>query len=240
MQAPTLVTVETPPPFDSSYATHLRLSKLELFERTEANTICQTGGAYVGDPIAVPDLSDRFSELEEPIIETFLVSEDGSCAPTGNNDQLIDSTAPLAHRMAAATLEALTGAGVRLSGPGYLTASVSPLSHVANEAHFDDDQFDPDSGVGAVAILADCNGPRIAVEPVSITPGRPGLPLDCADATIAAFGSGSAGIQQADPHRIIVFPQFGQLHAGPTPSSLEGQRPVRTLLVFRMTTVPDR
>ncbi len=228
----------TPPELTAAFASVFGLTKQHLVALTEDDRMHQTGCAYIGDAFDIPDLSDGFPGLTEPIIETFIVDAGGGCTPTGSDLSLIDAVAPLALDMATRTLQALGEFGVELAEPGYLTASVSPTDQVTALAHLDDDRFIPTDGVGAVAIAGDGNGPRLAIDPVAHGPLRPNLPVEIPEDVVAGFGDGRLRLQQAEPGRIVVFPQFGQLHSGPPAEVLDLAAPVRTLLVFRLGTRP--
>ena len=236
MRTATMTTTDAPVTLDQAYAANLRLTKQQLVDLTADDTLHQTGGAYVGGAMPMPDLSATFVGLEEPRIETYLVDDQGVCTPTGNDDLLINSTKDIASAMAVTTLAGLASADVSTVSPGYLTASVLPIDQVADSAHFDDDQFEPAAGVGVVATLADCAGTRLALDPVPLQARRPNMPVTVSDQTIADFDTGADRIQRSLPGHIFVFPQFGQFHAGPPQAALDGERTVRTLLVFRMGT----
>jgi hypothetical protein len=65
--------------------------------------------------------------------------------------------------------------------------------------------------------------------------------LEFDDEVLAEFGRGRLSSQRAKAERIVVFPQFGQLHAGPAidPAEVGTDRPpFRTLLVLRARTIP--
>ncbi len=214
------------------------MSKERFAALSAEDRMAQTGCAYIGGPFEIPDLSAEFASLTEPIIETFIVDVDQSCTATGADAALIEATAPLAEEMAARTMAALAAVGVDLVSPGYLTASVSPIDQVTSLAHFDDDQYVPNDGVGAVAIAGCGNGPRLAIDPVPHRPLRSNLPVEVSNEVIDGFGSDPAGVQQVAPNRIVVFPQFGQLHSGRVIHEPIGDETVRTLLVFRLGTRP--
>lgn len=224
----------SPDPLNAAFAATLALTKAELLAIGGEGVVHQTGGALIDGPVDIADLSGQFPDLSAPLIETFLIGADGSCSPTGTDQRLIDAVAATAASVAEQTLAALERFAVSLELPGYLTASVTPVEQVTSTPHADDDQFMPDDGVGIVAVVGDGLGPRIAIDPVPHLPTRPGLPLDFGPDAADRFDDGSIRSQQVAANRLVVLPQFGQLHAGPTATPNDHQRRVRTLFVFRL------
>ncbi len=210
------------------------MTKAELVAASPEGHIDQPGGGYLGDRLEIPTpTAERVGETPEHRIETFLVGDDG-LTPTGDDQQLIEYFSPLATTMATQVLAALDAAQVRHSGTGYLSASLSPSPDLVGLPHVDDDRFDPEAGVGIVAILGTIEGPRIATEPVPCT-AQPGLPIGLNDDTIGQLRTGTIAFQQAEPSRIVLLPQFGQLHAGPDLRELTPPE-LRASLVLRITT----
>ncbi len=228
-----------PGPFDEHFAATLRLSKQDLLTATgTGDTIAQTGAAYLPDPFPVPLMSELAIGVTEPIIETFVVDPDsGSCTPTGDDRVRIEAWLPIATTMVQQVTGALSANRVAIDGPAFLTASLTPVDQVTTVPHFDDDQYFDGHGVGVVAIAASHGGPRVACEPIPHRPARSSLPLEIDDRVIDRFSAGTVAFQQGAADRIVIFPQFGQLHAGPVvDQSTTG--PVRNLLVFRAATAP--
>ncbi len=216
-----------------------------------SNAIRQTGGAYLDGRFKLPPI-DWELPGSEPLIETFVVEPDGTCSGTGGDQRLIDAWLPSVEQLSRRVFEAMAEADVRLESPAYLTASLTSPDQVTNTPHFDDDQYGADDGVGFVAIAGSGRGPRMAIDPVRCEPVRTGLPLAVDSAVFDGFADGRSAAQQAEPDRIVVFPQFGQLHSGPSMTGYqpetdepETQEPetgeigsLRRLLVFRAQTVP--
>ncbi len=168
-------------------------------------------------------------------IETFEVRGDGSVEPTGDDDSLIELWQPAAELMAAAVQELMSDHGITPVGPGYLTTSALPLGHVSHDPHFDDDLYSPASGVGLVAIAATHAGTRLGIDPIEVPTLRPNLPIELSPELKGRFDSGQLPSVQSDPDRIVVFPQFGQLHSGPNLESIDSDE-IRTLMVLRFQT----
>lgn len=236
----------SPGEIDGQYAQLLKLSRGELItEADEPGTIPQTGGAYLPGEFPMSPL-ELASPITEAIIETFVVNSDGRCTATGSDDALNAQWMPGVTAMATSVIEQLAKYQVTIEWPAYLTASLTPLDQVTHLPHFDSDQYLPEAGVDIVAIVANHDGPRMATTPIAGNNPRPGLPIELAPAESERFQSGAMATQQAAANRIVVFPQFGQLHAGPIciPSSSGGLRTdaapdaIRNLFVFRATSRP--
>ncbi|MGH1490595.1 MAG: hypothetical protein ACRBK7_14590 [Acidimicrobiales bacterium] len=228
-------------------ARYLRLSKAELQTTVDvagrqATAIHQFGGAYLPDAFPIAPIAVDHA-ASEPIIETFVIDQDGSCTGTGSDQALIDAWLPAVQEMSRRVIDAMASLEVRLAGAAYLTASLTPLGEVTDTPHFDDDQYVEGDGIGLVAIAASHGGPRIATEPVPCGPVRSGLPLEVSPETFDRFADQSMAAAEAEADRIVVFPQFGQLHSGPsfTADTLAqwGSGQTRRLLVLRAQTVPD-
>ena len=97
----------------------------------------------------------------------------------------------------------------------------------------DDDQFVPDDSVSVVAIIGELAGPRIAVAPLEPSPLRPMGQVIFADSVLDEFATGAAAQVSASANELVVFPQFGQLHAGPDAAQVAHLSPTRQLLVLR-------
>lgn len=228
----------TPGPLTDAFARHLKMSKDELLAVTgTGSTIVQTGGAYLDPSFPVDDLPGEQETVHEPIIETFVVDPGGACSGTGADLGLIEAWLPLVEGMVGLVLAAMADHGVALDGPGYLTTSLTPVDQVTQLPHIDDDQYLDGDGVGLVAIAASHDGPRIACAPIPHRPARSMLPLEFEDGVFERFAAGTIAKQRAAADRIVVFPQFGQLHSGPViaPNTVD---PIRRLLVFRVRTQP--
>ncbi|MEE9417187.1 MAG: hypothetical protein V3V01_18050 [Acidimicrobiales bacterium] len=227
-----------PAPISSEYARYLRMSKAQLADCSHgADELLQTGAAYIGDEFVVPNI-EYSDENDGAAIETFVVDATGECTATGQNDRLIVELLPTAKRMAQLVLASLAEHGVVLDGDSFLTGSVTVEDQVTTTPHFDDELFVASDGVGIVAIAANLAGPRIACSALRVSPVRESLPVGLDQQTIDDFDSGLITTQQSAANRIVVFPQFGQLHCGPTiEHSMPGS--TRTMFVLRAGTRPS-
>ncbi len=226
-----------PPAATAHFARWFGLTKGELLASAgQPGLVAQTGGAYLPGRFTVAGPDHDRAETE-PHIETFLVERDGTCSPTGTDRRAIEAWSPAVEAMTTTVIECMTRLGVALDEPAYLTASSSTAAAVTGTAHVDDDQYRPEDGVGFVAIVASHLGPRIAVSPIAHRPAAASLPLQLDPDAVASFERGGLAHQQAAAERIVIFPQFGQLHAGPSPGTIPTGS-VRTLLVLRAGTRP--
>ena len=242
-----------PPPLTAAFARHLHLTKGELLDDAPAGLVPQTGAAQLDQPLPMP----RLDQLgigprrpgDEPAIETIVADLDGRCTPTGGDPDLAAAWLPTVEAMVGRVLDALgplglqDGGSARVVGPLYVTTSLTPIGAVTVDPHLDDDRFVPTDGVGIVAIVASHAGPRVATEPVAHRPTGPSLPLEIEPGELRRFTAGQLAVQQAAAERIVVFPQFGQLHAGPLldlrSEVVDRSGPVRHLAVLRATTAVD-
>lgn len=216
-------------------------AKADLFIDDEVSghrALRQTGGAYLDDGDGGPDFAWPTEIMaNEPLIETFVVDDAGACVATGSDAALIDGWNSAATTMARLIRNAAARRSLTLAGPGYLTATVTPSDQVATLAHFDDDHYLPADGVGFVAIVGSLGGPRVASAPVVKDEPAPGTPVELTEAEIERFDAGEFAVQSGAADRVVAFPQFGQLHAGPRIDV--GQADVmRYLMVFRSATAP--
>jgi hypothetical protein len=230
---------QNPGVFDASFAAALDLEKRAVVQASEVDqsaTVTQFGCAYLDATIALPDPpADR--SLADPLIDMFVCGSNGSCQPTGSDAALNALWQPAVEAMAETVYAALRRFEVPVAPVAYVTASFTSGAEVVGEAHLDDEQFLPDAGVGVVAILGSDIGPRVATEPVEVPHPRPGLPLEVAQATFDRFTAGDLPYHQVEAGRIVIFPQFGQLHAGPALASANPEI-TRRLLVLRAETIP--
>ncbi len=225
------------PELSSEFGTHLRRTRRQLLEMSAPGTILQPGGAHLPGTFPVPHIEQGLDgrSITEALIETFVVSPDAELSPTGQDAELIEAWLPTAASFARSVIEATLRADVAIEGDSYLTVSLTPCDQIIGDPHFDDDIYAPDSGVGLVAIAANVGGSRVACEPIVSNPPLPGIPLDVPDETFEAFTAGRLSLQQSAADRIVIFPQFAQLHAGPRLADA-GVAGVRSLLVFRAAT----
>ena len=213
-------------------------TKQALFDLAGDGHIFQSGGEVLDPNFAVPDVSASV-EVSPPSIETFVVSNSGqSVMPIGMNDELNEAWMPAVTAMAEAVVGWLDEHGISLAGDAYITTSITAASEVNGEAHFDDDQFAPQSGAGVFAIVADLAGPKALTAPLPYPPLTAPHPLTLDDELKAEFeNAGSLDPISFGANELVLMPQFGQLHSGPGPCGTPDQR--RHLMVFRGETVPS-
>ncbi len=229
---------DQPAEISGEYAEWFGVSKRQLLADAPKGLVHQVGGAYLPGEISLPDaahLADPLCASGETLIETFMISADGLAEPTGTDTDFIQLWQPVVTEVVARIRETCDVMGIAQADMSYLTASVTPASEVIGLPHFDDGQFIPDDGVGLVAIVGDIAGSRIAVEPIRHMPTQPGLPLEVSDDVIDEFFAGHIAQQHTEANRIVVFPQFAQLHSGPQLIGGDADR-VRCMLVYRTTT----
>ncbi|MEM9655571.1 MAG: hypothetical protein AAGA65_26025 [Actinomycetota bacterium] len=237
-QDPPAAAPTSPVLFDATNAASLRITKSAVLKTgpNGSSQAAQFGGGYLEGTIDLPEPPPGLAR--GPHIDMFVCGADGSCEPTGSNQDLIALWQPAVQDFAGTVYSAMAAAGVTLAPVAYVTASLTPGTDIIGDAHFDDDQYLPDAGVGLVAILGSDAGPRVATEPIAVVDARPGLPMAVEETAFARFAAGRLAHQQAGPGRIVVFPQFGQLHAGPALAATDPTA-TRRLLVMRAETVPD-
>lgn len=213
-------------------ASALRDTKAALVAAPGAG-IVQTGAVSIGDPIVLPVAP---FEVHEAMIETFVV-DGATCTPMETEPRLSDLFAETAAVFATRVDSHLDRLGIHAPAPRYLTASLTPASLVFGHAHLDDDQFHPDAGPGLVAIVGNCGGPRIATGVAPLVVPAPGLPVALAPVAEDVFDAGTFPHQVAAADQPVLFPQFGQVHAGP-PLAATSPTGTRSLLVLRGATTP--
>ncbi len=240
-----------------SVAAVLRGRQADLV-RTNGNglDVAQIGAAVLGSafPMPIPASGDPVAPADgEATIETFVVDGSGSAEAMGSNGAIGAWWRSSVEALAGRVVEALAAHGVEIDGPIYVTASATSLDQVIAEPHLDDDQFEPEAGVGLVAIAASHDGPRLArgalAAPRAMANGPLGLDQSDLDQWFEpdeeAPGA-SHRVQGTGADRVVLFPRFGQLHAGPplaansaAGASEGGSGGVRNLLVLRADTVPS-
>lgn len=232
-----LPAIDKPPIISEGFAAVFRLAKSELVVPFEDRCeITQSGGAYTDPSVEMPPWP-VLPAVDEAVIETFVADTAGGISATSNNQPFIDAWLPLVAALNRHLLSTVERYGVQLDGPAYVTASLTPAVALEGTPHVDDDQYIATEGVGLVAICGDLAGPRVACRALPHAPLRSPTQMDFGDNVLNAFAQGDIDQQQADADRIIVFPQFGQLHAGavvadPAPALM------RNLLVLRAKTLP--
>lgn len=213
--------------------------------RSRADTleITQVGAAVLPDPfpVAVPDPGDPVVPTDgESVIETFVGTGVRSLQPTGGDRAVADWWQPAVDALVAEVTSALVPFGMAPGGLISVTASTTPLDQVITEPHLDDDQYAPEAGVGLVAIAASHDGPRLARGVLTVRRAVSGAPLGLdPEALVSWFAKGDLDrVQDTPADRVVLFPRFGQLHAGPVRAT-DGStgHGVRSLLVLRCDTV---
>lgn len=204
----------------------------------DRSVVHQTGAAYLPDtgPLPWPTGLDP----HDSTIEMFIASPDGSVSPAGDDEAANAAWLPVIEAFTARVTAAAHDSGIRFSGDAYVTASVTAVTEVVGVPHFDDDMFNDSEGVGLVAIAGRIGGPRVACTPIECASLRSPTQVLVDDAMADRFSAGDIDQHTAVADRIVVFPQFAQLHAGPPLAVDPGtdSEPSRQLLVFRVGTIP--
>ena len=223
--------VTEPVALDERYAAILRSRKADfVLVAEDGTTVLQQGAARISTS-GWPGWPSGLITVE-PVIEMFVAGPEHVVA-TSDNDPFVSAWAPLATWMNITVRAALEDVGVLLAGDAYVTASLTLTDTLEGVAHMDDDQFVPNDSVSMVAILGDLVGPRMATKPIGHTALRPMAPMTFAAETLAAFTNNLMDHCTSDADELVVFPQFGQLHAGPTAHHVAHLAPLRQLLVMR-------
>lgn len=222
-------------PLDASFAEILNQPRSAFVEPVANGVrIQQTGGAYIGDRLAVPTTPFEMTD-GEPAIETFVCGPNEPVAAMGDDERLIELWHAFAQQMADAVYEAASEFNISLEGPGYLTASALPLPLVSHDPHFDDDLFVPTDGASIVATVATHGGTRCTTDPIELPAPAVGAPLAVPPETKDWFDGGPHARSEAEQGRLMILPQFAQLHSGPDLESGDANT-LRTLYVFRCRT----
>lgn len=232
----------SPPTLDADYASVFSASKQAVISAIDADrsAIVQQGPAVIG---TLGDLAGLRWPTEvvadDAMIETFVVGPEAGCMSTGSDSELIAAWKPLAKALAERVFATAAEHGIPIAEPAYLTTTVTPAGQTIAEAHFDDDLFDPSDGVGLVAIVGSIDGPRVASGVLEVPSAPPGAQIPVSEKLLATFDrdEGDFEVVPIPADAIVVFPQFGQLHAGPMiDESFVGS--MRYLMVLRAGTVP--
>lgn len=229
------MTNATPPPLlDTAFASLLGATKADFVHGTAHGTVVDQHGAARIDVPNLPPWPDLGTPPHEhhAVIETF-VCRPGQVRATGVDAEAIDAWLPLAAVVNDAVRGTLARFGVELDGDAYLTSSVTPRGLHEGSPHVDDDLFRPAEDVGVVAIIGAQAGPTIARAPVRVPALRPDTPIVFDEVDVAGFGTGLTPHTVCGPDQLVVFPQFGQLHAGPDAARLPPGTTHRHLVVFR-------
>ena len=222
-------------PLDAGFAELLKQPRSAYVSRMpDGIQVLQTGGAYIGDSLSVPTTPYELTD-GEAAIETFVCGPNQPVVATGDDDRLIELWSPFAQVVSDAVYAAAFQFDIALEGPGYLTASALPLTAVSHEPHFDDDQFTPTDGVSIVATVSTHGGTRCTTTAIDLPFSPSGAPISVPQALQNDFDSGRHPHVEGEQGRLLVLPQFGQLHSGPNLEDLDPGT-LRTLFVFRSRT----
>ncbi len=212
--------------------------------------VAQVGASVLADGFAVPipgpddPVAPRGGEAT---IETFVVDQpDGRATAMGADAAVGAWWQDAVEELVGRVVNALEPFGVELAGPIYVTTSATPVDQVIGQPHLDDDQLDPEAGVGLVAIAASHDGPRVArgtlACPRANASGPLGLDQSALDHWFDPTSATADRVQHTAADQIVLFPRFGQLHAGPALAAEPGGGSgagIRNLLVLRADTVPS-
>ncbi len=238
-----------------SLATVLRGRQADLVRPTgRGHDLAQVGAAVLDGafPVPIPGPADPVAPRGgEATIETFVDSQQGGRAAAMGDDRAIaDWWQPTVDDLVERVLGTLGPLGVELGSPIYVTVSATPIEQVIAEPHLDDDQFQPEAGVGLVAIAASHDGPRLARGALPSQRAMAGGPLGLDRSVLDRWfesddeAAGPAHrVQGTGADRVVMFARFGQLHAGPAlaaNSADDAGTGVRNLLVLRADTIPTR
>jgi len=224
-------------PLDTAYGAVLRARKAHVVSATDDQwTVAQYGAAH----IPVNDWPGWAHDLSttEPVIETYVASPDGVMA-TSDNEPFVSAWQPLVEWMNLTVRAALADVDVHLGDAAYVTASLTPTNSLEGLAHLDDALFVPDDSVSMVAIIGELAGPRVATTEVTPAEIRPMTTLTFDQRVLDAFANDELDRCAAGRDELVVFPQFGQIHAGPAAHHVADMAPSRQLLVMRAPIVAD-
>jgi len=222
-----------PDVIDATYADVLRSRKADFVD--DQGVIAQHGAVTIpmtGWPGWAGDLPASTEAVSDAVIETYVASAAGVTA-TSDNEPYVSAWMPLIEWMNQAIRNALEPLGVQLDGDAYATASCTPTASLEGMAHMDDDTFMPDDSVGIVAIVGEHTGPRVATGQLQPTPFRPMSQVTWTDDQLRSFERNEMAHTACAADQLVIFPQFGQLHAGPAAAHLAAAGPHRQLLVYR-------
>jgi len=233
-----MTVVNAPDAFGAIFATILGADKRSFVkESSEGSTIDQHGATLITPNQPFPGWPSfdpaTLAALHEAVIETYVITGDEPAMALSNNEPFVSTWLHLATWLGSALRVALSNHGLGIAGPSYVTASLTATALLEGQAHIDDDAFVPDDNVGVVAIVGQHVGPRIATQTLAPKALRPMSQVQYMDDVLQAFQIGAIDHCVAPADQIAVFPQFGQLHAGPGSDPLASLTPWRQLLVFR-------
>lgn len=223
--------VEALPMLDAAFARMLTARKADFVgEDNNELRVAQQGAARI-ETSAFPGWVAGLTTTH-PVIETYVASDHGVAA-TSDNQPFVDAWMPLVSWVDLQVRAALETHQVQLVGDAYVTASLTATSELEGLAHMDDDTFTPDAPVGIVAIIGEWAGPRIATTTVPHEPLRPMSQVVFSEATLADFADGTINHAVCSGDQLVIFAQFGQLHAGPAAAHIADRGDFRQLIVYR-------
>ncbi len=225
----------SPQVFDETYAAILRARKRDYVHTAGESTRIDQHGAAT---IAMHGWPGWPSNLDssEPIIETYVAGHD-SVTATSDNEPFVSARLPLITWLNHTVRDALASHGVELDGDAYATASLTATELLEGTAHMDDDTFVPDESARVVAIVGELVGPRVAIGSLTPQPLRPMSQVIWSATQLADFEGDSFDHCACAADQLVVFPQFGQLHAGPAAKHVAELASHRQLLVYRASVV---
>ncbi len=230
--------VTGPGALDERFANTLRSPKSTVVRATSDGVAIEQHGAALLAHRERPPWPTTVTESagQQPIIETYVCGA-GTVTATSDNEPFVSAWLPLVDWMNSTVRNHLARVSVAVSGDAYVTASVTPTALLEGVAHMDDDIYEPDASAQMVAIMAQLAGPRIATSPIGHGPLRPFGQVTFSESTLAEFAAGTIAQCRCEADQLVVFPQFGQLHAGPTAKQVAHLSCTRQLLVMRAATV---
>ncbi|MBT5753671.1 MAG: hypothetical protein HOI41_01740 [Acidimicrobiaceae bacterium] len=226
-----MVEITVPGLLDHTFAGILRSQKADFVATTDGGTFIAQHGAARVETTDWPGWPTGLS-ADDTIIETFVAGA-VDVAATSNNEPFVSAWQPIAEWMNITVRSALADVGVQLRADAYITTSFTPTDVLEGIAHLDDDQFVPAESVSMVAIVGEHAGPRVATTALGHPPLRPMAPIMFEAAQRDGFANNETDHCLCAADELVVFPQFGQLHAGPSSAHVANAGPARQLLVMR-------
>jgi len=225
--------VRAPAALDSDFAQMLRSTKADFVDAAgDVTSIRQHGAATIsmrGWPGWLEDVPTG-----EHVIDTYVATKDDLQAA---GDPTVPAWISLVEWTNATVRTALADHQVELHGDAYITASCIPADELGGIAHSDDDTYMPTDTVGVVAIVGQHAGPRVATGELRTPSFRPMSQVAWSDEQLRSFEANEMDHCRCPPDQLVLFPQFGQLHAGPAAAHLQDIE-TRQLLVYRAQVVP--
>ena len=216
---------------DEDFAAVLLRSKADFVTTTDRDArIAQHGAAAISSQ-DWPGWPGGLSS-HEPIFETYVASGTEITA-TSDNEPFVSAWYPLVTWIHHTVRDRLSSLTVELDGDAFITASLTATGSLEGIAHMDDDTFVPTDSVGVVAIIGDLAGPRIATGSLEHGPLRPMSQIVFDESQLDEFAAGRLDHCRGEANQLVVFPQFGQVHAGPAAAQVAQLATHRQLLVYR-------